>query len=291
MKRLPIPIWLLLLIALLVVSIVVVASAAAPTATVDEVTQTTCSAQPFCGDFDTGSVSPWNGPTNEGLATITVDTAANQPVKQGNYSAKFVTPPQTGTGNARAEIYATQAQTGGYPGQDWYYGWWTMFPSSGNQAGWQSNTGDWNVITQFQSVDWTAWMGIGIDQTTDYYPDPAPKIYFGWGGDPHRINGHGKELLADPLQYDHWYHFVVHAKWSTDPAAGFIEIWVDGTQVVPQTFGATLYDTTVVRTHPDETAPGAYAELDLYHGATQFTNTVIHDGFCRTATYADATNC
>ena len=54
--------------------------------------------------------------------------------------------------------------------------------------------------------------------------------------------------------------------------------------------GPTLYDTTVTH-NPADTAPGSYAELDLYHGATSFTNTVIHDGFCRAATYTDAAAC
>jgi PKD domain len=57
-----------------------------------------------------------------------------------------------------------------------------------------------------------------------------------------------------------------------------------------RTRGPTLYDTTVTH-NPADTAPGSYAELDLYHGATSFTNTVIHDGFCRAGTYTDAAAC
>jgi hypothetical protein len=31
----------------------------------------------------------------------------------------------------------------------------------------------------------------------------------------------------------HWHDFVVHAKWSSDPTVGFLDIWVDGVHVLP----------------------------------------------------------
>jgi hypothetical protein len=31
----------------------------------------------------------------------------------------------------------------------------------------------------------------------------------------------------------HWHDFVMHAKWSSDPKVGFLEIWIDGTNVLP----------------------------------------------------------
>jgi len=240
-----------------------------------------CAEQPFCGDFETGKVSQWPFDPLEGTGSITVGTSASQPVKQGTYSAKFVT--TAGTGTARAELNASQAQTGGYPGQEWYYGWWTYFPSvNGQPQQWWSDGGDWNDIVQFQSVDWTAWMYMGVDQGN--YTPGSTSIFLNWG------SGNRHHVLVNPLLYDHWYHFVMHAKWSTDPAVGFVELFADGTQVLPQTFGATLYNTNVSM-NPEYTAPGSYAELDLYHGATSFTNTVIHDGFCRAATYTDAAAC
>jgi hypothetical protein len=36
---------------------------------------------------------------------------------------------------------------------------------------------------------------------------------------------------------------------------------------------------------------GDLAELDLYTRAGPYTNTVIHDGFCRAATHAAAAGC
>jgi hypothetical protein len=239
-----------------------------------------CSQQPFCGDYETDNLTQWAFQPMEGNSSISVGTAATQPVKQGIYSAKFVTYP--GTGTVRAELNATQAETGGYPGQDWYYGWWSYFPrTNGQPQQWWSGSGDSNDIAQFQSVDWTAWMYLGVDQGN--YTPGATSIFLNWGSRGHFV-------VANPLQYDHWYHFVLHAKWSIDPSVGFIELDVDGAHAIPRTYGATLYNTTVAH-NPAYTAPGAYAEMDLYTRAGTYTNTVIHDGFCRAASYAAAAGC
>lgn len=250
----------------------------------------TCSAQPFCGDYETGNFSQWwqhqwsiNNPdqgssytvNNVGNSTATIVTS---PVAQGRYASKFQVFPTTGTNaNDRAEALLTQAQSGGYPGQDWYYGWWTYFP--GPSQSWWSNGGAWNDITQFQSTDSSGgWMYLGVDATS-----ASPALYITGGG-------LGKRILSQPLQYDHWYHFVFHAKWSTDPAVGYSELWLDGAKVVPLTYGQTLKNQTTPA-NPAFTAPGMHVSQGIYRGASSFTNTVIHDGFCRAASYAAAAAC
>jgi len=44
-----------------------------------------------------------------------------------------------------------------------------------------------------------------------------------------------------PLQRGHWHDFVMHAKWSSDPNVGFLEIWVDGKNVLPKHMTANKY--------------------------------------------------
>jgi Polysaccharide lyase len=88
-------------------------------------------------------------------------------------------------------------------------------------------------------------------------------------------------VLADPLQYDRWYHFVVEARWSFDPSVGYISIWVDGVNVVPKRFGKTL----------SGTATQVHVSQGIYRAAYTSTNTVIHDGLCRAATYEAAAAC
>jgi MYXO-CTERM domain-containing protein len=44
-----------------------------------------------------------------------------------------------------------------------------------------------------------------------------------------------------PLQRGHWHDFVLHAKWSSDPSVGFLEIWIDGVLVLPKHFASNKY--------------------------------------------------
>ena len=44
-----------------------------------------------------------------------------------------------------------------------------------------------------------------------------------------------------PLQRAHWHDFVVHAKWSSNPQVGFLEIWIDGVSVLAKHPGANKY--------------------------------------------------
>jgi hypothetical protein len=43
-----------------------------------------------------------------------------------------------------------------------------------------------------------------------------------------------------PLQRGKWHDFVVHAKWSSNPAVGLLEVWLDGQSVARET-GANKY--------------------------------------------------
>jgi hypothetical protein len=233
--------------------------------------KSTCWQRPFCGGYETGDFSQWwlhqwsinPDPTeaynihNVGNSTAKIITS---PVAQGRYAAEFQALPTTGTNrNDRAEIVASQAESGGYPGQTWWYGWWTYFP--GPSQNWWHRGGDWNDITQFSSTDNVpSQMAIGID---------AEGMPF-----------HRKRILAT-LRYDHWYHFLVHARWSTR-SRGYMEIWLDGTKVVSRVYGATLRNQHSPASS-DFTSPGMYLSQGIYRGAYRSTNTVIHDGFCRAA--------
>ena len=44
-----------------------------------------------------------------------------------------------------------------------------------------------------------------------------------------------------PLQRGHWHDFVLHAKWSSDPSVGYLEIWIDGVLVMPKHLTSTMY--------------------------------------------------
>jgi hypothetical protein len=238
-----------------------------------------CSPGHFGGGYETGDFSQWwlhewsiNPDATQGYNIHNVGRSTarivTRPVAQGRFASAFQVFPTTGTnGNDRAEIVASQAESGGYPGQTWWYGWWTYFP--GPSQDWWHRGGDWNDITQFSSTDNVpSQMAIGID-AADYR---SPAIYA--EGMPF-----ARKRILTGLRYDHWFHFLVHARWSTG-SNGYVEMWLDGRKVVPRVHGATLRDQHSPASS-DLTSPGMYLSQGIYRGAYRSTNTVIHDGFCR----------
>src|SRR5262249_18452031 len=111
------------------------------------------------GNYETGNFSQWwlrqwSGPGGDNTSAEVGQSAATivrSPVGQGRYAGKFQALPDTTGTVDRAEIVATQRESGGYQGQEWYYGWRIYFPSPKQQ--WWSRGGDWNAITQFQPTD------------------------------------------------------------------------------------------------------------------------------------------
>ena len=103
----------------------------------------------------------------------------------------------------------------------------------------------------------------------------------------------GHTTLVNPLAYDRWYHFVVHAKREPD-STGVFEVWIDGSRVFSDTSIETLKNTTGAAQSGDSanpyTAPGMYLSQGYYSNASS-NNTVYQDGMCRATTYEAAATC
>jgi hypothetical protein len=231
------------------------------------------------GNYETGDFSQWwlrqwsgqGGDSTPAQVGLSAATIVRHPVAQGRYAAKFQDFPDATGASDRAEIVASQRESGGYPGQQWYYGWHTYFP--GPEQKWWSQGGDWNAITQFQSTDNSGgWIGFGVDATTAHGAHP-PYIFMD------APTGH---YTLARLRYDHWYHFVLRVRWSPDPSTGFFQLWVSGAKKTRLTHTATLKPTA---------APGMYLSQGMYRDRFDFTNTVIQDGMCRASSYAAAARC
>jgi polysaccharide lyase-like protein len=48
-------------------------------------------------------------------------------------------------------------------------------------------------------------------------------------------------LTLTPLLRNHWHDFVMHAKWSSNPTVGYLEMWIDGANVLPKHVGSNMY--------------------------------------------------
>lgn len=260
-------------------------TATAPTTTT---TPPTCSSQPFCGDYEPGNFSQWSGHqwtnSDQGYTCAQLGNSAasivSSPVAQGGDAAKFtVYSNNNGAGgcstSTRSEVYTSAANTGGNPGEEHYYGWWTMLPAS-DSGRFVTNTSDWNLLTQFHGPGSTSGeVVVGVDATSSA---TSPALYF-------KVDsGTLKQRIVNPIAWGHWYHFVLHVKWSTSASAGLVQLYVDGSEVVPLTAQQTLYNVS---------GASAYWKQGLYGANTGDStgNIVYHDGACRADTYADAAAC
>ena len=48
-------------------------------------------------------------------------------------------------------------------------------------------------------------------------------------------------IILTPLLRNHWHDFVMHAKWSANPSVGYLEMWIDGVNVLPTHRGPNMY--------------------------------------------------
>ena len=253
-----------------------------PTTTVTQTVTTTTTAPSgnvlYRGDYESGDFSQWwltqfggapsgcGGPCGPAQVGNTSATIVTSPVAQGTYAAKFTAAPcASGCPNDRAEVLASQAATGGYAGQSWYYSWWTYFPTT-DTSFWSAG-GGWNDITQFGSPQGVADMEYVNVNAADY---PAPHLQLD-------SNTSGEHDLG-ALQTGHWYHFVVYANWETG-VTGEFALWVDGTQKLD------LHEPTLDSTGVSQWSQG------FYTNATTPSVTVYQDGACRASSYAAASTC
>jgi Polysaccharide lyase len=224
----------------------------------------------WTGDFETGDTSQWNGVHaggNWGNSSMEVVTA---PVRWGKYAGKF-TVEKGSPALSRAELSASQAQTGGYSGQQWYYSWSTYVPSNPNAT---SPWGYWADITQ--------WM--------DLYHQCSPPLWIALHSGPPLSYSLQSDILDNKnrcqsigphhewnlgtFKYDEWNDFTLHVKWSENPNVGFVEMWRNGKKVVPFTHMRTL-----------DTSGGVYMEQALYHPGSGGTHVLYQDGTRRHDAY------
>jgi hypothetical protein len=242
----------------------------------------------FRGDYDTGDFSQWTEPqsacTGGGYSTTNVGntcaSVVSSPVEEGSDAGKFTlnvdNPVQSSTD--RAEVYTSVANTGGYEGQEWYYGWWTMFPAAGNPSGFWPNFANFNVFTQFHNPGSCAEsIQLGINAT-----GLSPYLYFQDDTYPAGNCNSSSSMIyrnLGSLLYDHWYHYVLRVKWSRDPSVGLVELWQDGTEVVPLTNTQTMAN-----------VPGysVYWKQGFYRAVFGALNTVYQDGAVRADSFTAA---
>jgi hypothetical protein len=128
-------------------------------------------------------------------------------------------------------------------GNDRWYRWQTLWPQD-----WVGSYPKWDELSNPAArshggsvVEWHH------DANGSVETGSAP-LYI-WGDDANIVLCLVNQATSDcrekinlaPLQRSHWHDFILHAKWSSDPGVGFLEIWIDGANVLPRKITATMY--------------------------------------------------
>jgi hypothetical protein len=224
----------------------------------------------WSGNFDTGDFSQWDRlqaePGDASIVGLPHDGLA--------LAAKFVVNPGDNPINSkgeRTEVVASQSQTGGYQGSAAWYGWSTFFPPELNAP-----TGSWNIFTQ-----WHQTLSDGCPPNIAFQIDNSAiptKIKFRVRGGTQSGCTPSSDMIWRPatLGLGTWLDFVLHVKWSSNASGGFVELFIDGTKVIPKTYLATLY-----------VGQGCYLKQGFYRAPSSLISTIFDSGMRRGQSYAD----
>jgi hypothetical protein len=221
------------------------------------------------GDFETGDLSQWTlVQANPGGAQV---VAAPHPVREGKYSLRLEVRPADDPINGYGERAQVAKHTGEAPGVESWWAWSTYFPNDFQPA--PSTT--WNIF-----ADWHHWKDGGVDGqananfliNTGFSPPQLQLHTFGG----QTVSSNQRVFSLAPLERGKWYDFIFHVRWATD-STGFVEVWVNGSQVVQKTNTPTAY-----------VGHSIYPMLAYYRPkGTSGTAVVYHDAMRRGESYAD----
>jgi hypothetical protein len=200
----------------------------------------------WTGDLRTGDLSqfqdaPWNNVG--GLAPRVVA----DPVHNGTHAVELTIPGSSTSDDgiccgSRNELLPSFRDL--VPGDDLYFQL-STFLAPGFPV-----DADWQVITQFkQNFDGSPPLSLNVEQG-QYRVEGG---YGHPGGSRQFIVNIGEATTGT------WVEWVLHVKFSSDPAVGFVEVWKDGAIALPKYFppGGTLY--------PDPSGvDGGYVKTGLY---------------------------
>jgi hypothetical protein len=215
----------------------------------------------FTGDFETGDFSQWRNAKGFSDGVIQSQAAdrvriVRSPAAQGSFAARFEVRPgdRAASGNRAEVLHGTNE----HEGDERWYQWHTNFDPS------YPRNGNWQIFTQWHAAQGHTQPMVRFNANNDSISFSTTESSS--AGSP------GKERVhwSGPMNRGTWHTFRLHAKWSSSRSVGFVELYYDGTLVVPKTPVATMI-------------PGidrAYVKQGLYRSPkTSGTSVLYHDGF------------
>lgn len=206
------------------------------------------------GDFETGDLSQYGSKQMVSPDRIQV---VSSHVYEGTKAAKFTViqgdDPINASGNRNELVRKVQDPEGA----DVYYRWQTNFATDFPSAS------TWQLFAQWHQPE--------------NYGSPPLQFYI-YGEEMRLTLGMDqRQVWKTPFVRGKWHDFILHVKWSDTPGVGFIELWYNGVQVLPKTFGMTRANT--------------WMKLGLYRNENiSAPGVVYHDGMVLGDTYADVMN-
>ena len=209
------------------------------------------------GDFNTGSLSQWNGSQQSHPYSIAVQ---RNDVREGGHAARFEVRSgdnPIGYGD-RAEV---QASTGESEGKERWYSWSTKFDMSFPRYG------AWQVVSQWHAnaagSPPISFMAENDDLVLRAHRYSAPSVLIDI-----------VDVWRGPMRRGQWQDIKVHVKWSGSDSTGFVELWIDD---VRQAFDDGTRRRYIRTLYPGY---GAYFKQGLYRlGGLSAAGIVYHDGF------------
>jgi hypothetical protein len=205
------------------------------------------------GDFETGNLDQWKVASK--LAGVKIVQA---PVRAGKYALRIDgTNAANKNGRDRIELHHQPKPPGTAEGTERYFGWSIFLPqkfmNTPHSVGYFETRNSWRQLMAFEAK------GEDVQFSTRV---------------PYKLHWVGKGKLTP----GRWHDFAVHVLWSRDPAKGFVEVWFDGTQVVPRTKTATLLDENV-----------AFFQIGLFRETSAVPETILIDHVIEATTLEEVT--
>jgi hypothetical protein len=205
------------------------------------------------GDFEAGAAS-LKGNCYAGMnqwchldeANASEITVVQDPVNQGKYAARFeVKYGDVVSGESDSRALMTGPETlWEDEGSERWYRWQSMWPTDyvGQYPKWDQLSSWPSIYSNGGSVvEWHHDANGAIETGSAPLYIGANDNYI-WLCLVNQATSECREHInLASLIRGHWHDIVLHAKWSSDPSVGFLDIWVDGVHVLPTHYCSNKY--------------------------------------------------
>ena len=202
----------------------------------------------FRGDFDTGDTSQWELETEEDYSLTVQDGGPGHPTA-GRFEVRDGDTPVDDGERSEAK---TEDRYDVFDGDERWY----SFSMKFEELPSPSDFGKWCIPMQWHGAD---------DEGDASGGSPQLNLECSPDGNLYLKVGDKTDLLVGSLDPGVWHSYVIHVKFSEDPAVAFQEVTRDGQVVVPKTRLAQANLNT----------PRAYVKIGMYRDPDASGTTVV----------------